>query len=145
MQTPALEAMLGVVLGACLSKLWFVGLLGIERSALVADAMQLEAQRSLGRQSKGFDLLLREIPAQIPMEFPVGRVPGVAISRGPDRQGGIAVAPEKGHTIAAANRGIHPISGAWFGVEQTMAIQHRVAQAGIAHPYIKAFVVGAFR
>ena len=26
-----------------------------------------------------------------------------------------------------------------------MAIQHCVAQSGIAHPYIKAFVVGAFR
>ena len=118
---------------------------GLKRSVVAGDRVQFEAEGSRLIQSERQQLLHRQIPAQISVKFPVGLVSWIPVSRGPHRQGCFTVPTEKGNSIAAADRGIDPITRAGPGMQQTMAIKHGVAQPRIPHPMIKPFVVSALR
>ena len=86
-----------------------------------------------------------EIPAQVAVEFPVGRLARIAIAGTPDRQGGLTIAAEEGHAGGRADRCIHPVAGPGQAMEQAMAIEHGVAQAAGHKQLVEAFVVGTFR
>ena len=120
-----------------------VGLLFIQGAPLGRDPVQLEAKGAPAGDAAAHQLLLRQIPAEIAVEFPIGPIAGVAIAGTPHRQGGTAVPAKEGHPPGGADRCKHPIAGPRQGMEKAMAIQHRVAQAVGHQDLVKALVVGA--
>lgn len=122
-----------------------VGLLVVEGAALGGDAVELEAEGAPASHPQGLQVVLRQIPAQIPVEFPIGPIPWIALAGAPHRQGGGTVAAKEGHPGRRTDRGIDPIARPWLSMEQAMAIQEAVAQATGHQLLVQPFVVGAFR
>ena len=122
-----------------------VGLLAIKGAITAADPVQLQAQGSGAADAGSRQLLGIEIPAQVAVEFPVGRLARIAIAGTPNRQGGLAIAAEEGHAGGGADRRIHPIAGPGQAMEQAVAIEHGVAQAAGHEQLVEALVVGTFR
>ena len=58
-----------------------VGLLCVEGSTVIGDGVQFEAKGSWLIQPQRLQVLHRQIPAQIPVKFPVGRMTWIAVPR----------------------------------------------------------------
>ena len=122
-----------------------VGLLLFQGTPLGRDPVQLEAKGAPAGDAAARQLLFRQIPAEIAVEFPIGPIAGVAIAGTPHRQGGTAVPAKEGHSPWGADRCKYPIAGPRQGMEEAMAIKHRVAQTVVDKDLVEALVVGAFR
>ena len=122
-----------------------IGLLALEGAIAAADPVQLQGQGPGAADAGSRQVLGIEIPAQVAVEFPVGRLARIAIAGTPNRQGGLAIAAEEGHAGGGADRRIHPIAGPGQAMEQAVAIEHGVAQAAGHEQLVEAFVVGTFR
>ena len=143
--TAAAEVVAGMGADPFGSQLRSVGLFLFKRRIVIGDAMQFQPKGTWLGQAKGLEMFKREIPAQVAMEFTVFGVTGVAILRRPHRQGRFTVPSEESDPIAAADRGVNPVTRTGATVQQTMGIEHGVTQPCIAHPVVQSFVIGALR
>ena len=108
---------------------WLVGLFLLERAALGRDPVQFQPQGPAAADAVAGEFGFGQVPAQVTVEFPVGAVAWIALAGAPHRQGGAAVAAEEGRPRRRADRRKHPIAGAGQGMQQPVAIEHRIAQA----------------
>ena len=116
------EVIPGMDLDLSRSDLRVVGLFPVQGNCVIGDPMQFQAEWSWGVQPQRLEGFQRKIPAEVTVEFPVGRMTGIAIFGRPHRQGGFAVSPKEGDAVAAANGRVHPIAGSGSRVQQTMAV-----------------------
>ena len=79
------------------------------------------------------------------MEFAVHPIAWIAVAGTPHRQGGAAVTAEEGGPPWGADWGEHAVARPGQAMQQPVAIEHRVAQAGGHQLLVEAFVIGAFR
>ena len=57
-----------------------VGLFGLERGTVIGDGVQFESEGPGLVQPERFQLLQRQIPAEVAVKFPVGRMAGIPVA-----------------------------------------------------------------
>ena len=94
---PLLDIAQGVAPGRAGRCCRVIGQLAIEGAVAAADAAQLEPEGATAEDASGLQLLLRQLPADVPVKLAVGGIPWITITGGPDRQRGFAVTAEESH------------------------------------------------
>ena len=93
---------------------------------------------------EALDVIVIQIITDIPVEFAVVGVAGIALLGTPDLSGGLGVPPEGRHSRRTVDGGVDPVLGSPGGVHDPVGVGKEVAQSEFPQYIVMAGFVAAF-